>query len=430
MWYIFGTIDLQEVNEQSISSKKDIFMIIEEKDGEVAYRYYDEKQDLIGITNSNGQTMLEGNFSKELQLDVDSSARLMGAISQLKEGEKETQLSLSEVEAELEEYAKALGISKEQLLSAVTMDLDQDIGIADKDREAPKEDKLDLEQPKEEDLAEEKVKQNQDALEHISAKSEVDLDKKVTGKQTLGQILGVPAGGKLIAVYSEHIANNKNTAEFSFLLQKPDGSLELADMLGQVNGNRPNKDIASVNYDGSEIKDEQVNSLYSIDSTSDTHDMLSIKRGSLGVLELSYVQMDPTDNTQGMSIPLETNSIRPVTSEVRNEMNHTQGSHNIADNLDEYETHKNVGCKKVTLEEANGEKDGHHHLIDGTPEFEQFLDEIMAIDEIAEVYNRNDVKKMYFEMTKDDPNISFDELTDQIKEMAGQEHEGPGHNRH
>ena len=395
-----GSIDYQEnIDGVSYDAKKDIFMIIEEKDGVTSFHYYDEKQKAIAIDfeDDGRDIMAIGDFFKER--DVDFTKSILDDISNL---DIENSISLNEIESNLEKYAKSLGVSKEQILSAATIDLNK---VPEKKF---KKDKIHLDNSEDKEISKE---ENKNALDHISTKSEVDLDEKVTGKQTLGQILGVPAGGKLIALYSEHIANNENTAEFSFLLQKTDGTLEPADMLDQVDGNQPDKKIASVNRDGSEIKNQQVNSLFSIDSTGDTHDMLSIRRGNMGILELSYVQMDPTDNTQGMSIPLETDNIQPITSQVRNEMNTTKGIYNVSENLDEYNVHQDIGCDNITLEEIDGDPNtGHQHLEENDSIIDSYINEIMENHIIDDNYYPKEVKETFLETAKKHPDLPLDEI--------------------
>lgn len=414
--FYLDSINYEEThNGQSYIAQKDIFMLVEEKDGIKSYKFYDEKQHLIAVDLGNGQgIMATSNFFKERDLEFTKST--LASISNL-----DPKISLKEIDEQLEEYSKTLGISKDKILSASSIDLDKEISEKTKKEDLKledKKDKIDLE-----DKSTNVKENNENTLNHISAKEEVDVDETVTGKETLAKILGIPAGCKLIAVYSENIVDNHNTAEFSFIIKRPDGTLESADMLNQVEGNLPDKSISAINRDGSEVIQKQVNSMFSIDSTSNTHDMLTITRGPYGTLDLDYTLIDPTDNNRGRSIPLETEHIQPITKEVRDEMNYTKDDRYTTRALDEKEetqkSCKEYNCnQELTLDDVDGDPNTGHHL-----SINSVIDELMKVDEISNTYNRTDIKNFCIQLSQEKHDISIDELKDIISKKAELEHE-------
>jgi len=417
--FYLNSIDYTEtINGISFPAKKDIFIVAEEKFGITSYKFYDENEQLLAVDLGNGQgIMATGDFFKGR--DLDFTKDILDDITNFS-----PKVSLNEINLQLEEYAKALGISKDKILSAVNIDLDNELDMSpeiknDRLESVTEKDKIKLDD-KETDNNTLK-ENNKTALEHISTKEEVDVDKTVTGKETLAKILKVPSGCKLVSVYSENVADNHNTAEFSFLIKYPDGTLKEAEMLKQVEGNLPDKEISSINRDGSEVTQKHVNSMFSIESTSDSQDMLTITRGSHGTLDLDYTIIDPTDNNRGLSIPLETDHIQPITSEVRNEMNYTKDDRNITDNLNEgkqaQEDCEKADCdQELTLDDFDGDPDtGHHHIDEQDPQLDIYVNKILENGIVNDNYYYKEVKEAFIEATQKHPDWSLDKVKEWVE---------------
>ena len=400
-----GTINWKDTDTYGMEyeSTKDIMMLIEDTDGTLLYKFYDENNNLLAVDRGDGILLPELEFTNTDNLSF------LSDISNLdKNG-----ISLEQTREELlEEYAKILGIDNKDISSIGIADLEQKL---DSKNEKDK-DKITLDKDKDSQDEEFFQEQNENTLKSISTKSEVDLSKRVTDTMTLGDLLGISSGGKLISIYSENIENNQNSTEFSFIIQKPDGSLESADMLSQFGGVRPDENILASNRDGSHLQAEQVNSMYSIDSTANTHDMLAIKRGSMGILELSYVQMDKTDYNQGMSIPIETDHMYPVTHEVQYEMDLHRGDDNITNKLDEFEEHQKAGCNDITLEEADGKDNtGHEHIENNQEMLDSYIDKIMENDTVDYNYSKDEVKEQFIKIAKENPDWDLEKVQEYVE---------------
>lgn len=263
-------------------------------------------------------------------------------------------LSLNEMDRSLDEVAKKLGITKDQIRNMSETDLDN--ALDEKDNE-----KLDLsEDDRQND--EKQDEQNKDVLENLNAKQEINLDKKIDDRHTLADILGISAGSKLIVVNSDSILDNENTTRFSCLIKNADGSLEKADMLEQVGGKHSDKNIYETNRDGSRVENKVVQSTFAIDSDIVENGIISVRIGSFGTIEVGYGEIDRTSNKDAFTQKLETRETYPVTMRVREEFNQTKGIDNIPDKLDEIKEHEEHGCDHLTLDEADGDfNTGHIH---------------------------------------------------------------------
>ncbi len=330
----------------NVGVTKDIFMIIDEMpDGNIFKKFYDNDKNFIAGCDKDGKIYPADAFAA-------SDLSFLGQLENLSKGNG---ISLAEMDNHLDKIAKAIGVSKKDVLAMSEIDLEQKV----QEKSSPQ---LSLSEDDEEKSREEQTKSNKDALDNISSKQVVKLDNKVDDKHTLGDVLGVPAGAKLIAVYSDSIANNKNTTKFSFIIQNADGSLTPADMLEQVGGKESDKSVYETNRDGSEVDKQSVKSSYAINSPIVENGILTARIGSMGYIELGYGQIDRTSNKDAFTQSLETEHSRYTTYEVREEFSSKNGIDNIPENMEEIRSHEKAGCSNLSLDEADGNRNtGHSH---------------------------------------------------------------------
>ena len=183
-----GTITSNESTPTgSVQVTRDIFMLIDQMpDGSAVQKFYDGDGNFVaGSSNLDNKIYPSATFAEE-------DLSFMG---QLEDLSKTSGISLNEFDNYLENIAKTLGVSKEDILSMSTVDLNQKVATKGKIQ-------LGLDEDDEEN---EQSSINANILNNISKKQEIDLNQKVDDDHTLAEILGVPAGSKLISVYSDRI---------------------------------------------------------------------------------------------------------------------------------------------------------------------------------------------------------------------------------
>jgi len=389
-----GTLTSDEVtNTGSVKVTKDIFMVIDKMpDGSIVQKFYDNDKNYIAGRDKDGKLYPSSEFAGE-------DLSFLNEINNLS---MENGISFNEIDNKLEEFSKSLGISKEKILSISTTDLEQVVSKEDKG-----EDKLILDDSIDND---ENTKDfNKNALENISSKQEIDLNKKIDDKYTLADILGVPAGSTLHTVYSDSIQDHTNTTKFSFVIEYPNGNIEPADMLTQVGGTSSDKNIYNTNRDGSKVEKENVQSSYAINSPLVKNAILTAKIGSMGYIELGYGQIDKTSNKDAFTHELETNQTYPISREVRDEFSTNKGSNNISENMDEIRMHEKSGCTDLSLKEADGDlSTGHNHDI--------ILEVIKAYDTaISDVFSNKEILERFAKTREKYPDADLDELIERTQ---------------
>ena len=417
-----GSIDFEEeIDGEKVKTQKDVFLVLEQirnKEGELVQveRYYTEEGELIGGNNKSDEfdfiTLTEKYADKKDILD------------QLKKLDKEGILDLEEMEqSRLEEIAKTIGVEVE--------DLDKVIEIENEGEEQ--------EQEQEEVLTEEEV-------EKISTKTEIATNQKVTDKETISSLLGIQDKGyqKIAVIYSEKLQDNSNSTRFSFVGITKEGTAEKIDTLEQRYGTTPTKQINSFNRDGSELEEQQVNSIYQVKGR--TEEQLAIKIGSMGTIEASLVRTPRQDNEEAISIPIETHNIRSTTRNVRELMNRQRNS-SVKEEIEKIQYHRNLGCEEIDAKDIddNDNNNTHsHEEYDNEGQQKVELDEeylrrcareILDDEEngISQIYNERDVMEKLRKSSNEKEYSSKEEwledVENDLQENAEQEHQPPEHKR-
>lgn len=408
-----GTIDYN-------GDKKQIFLLeeqVEKEDGETINieRYYTEDGEFLGGNNNADQydyIILDEKHLNEKEL-----------LEDLEELDKSGELDLNKLEDErLDEIALTLGIDKEHIKAMSEIDADELIKLKEEEKET--EDKTNRNNDK---TNKETISKKQ--MDKVSTKTEISTSQKVTDKMTMAELLHVTDKGykKFAIVYSDNFKDSGNTTRFSIVGIKEDGSAEKIDTLEQGYGKTPTKNIHSVNRDGSKIEEEQVDSIFKIKGRKE--EQVGVKIGTMGTIEASLIRTPVQDNQKAVSIPIETHSVKPTTREIRELANRQKNeSKEIVENVEE---HEEAGCEKVHPEDIddNPNNDTHIHLHE--EEIDELARKILEQnDEIADLYNREDVKvKIQKELKANNKDMNIEKLQEnvekQMKENAESEHETP-----
>ena len=422
-----GTIEIN-------GEQKGIYLMIEqkeEKDGRLAEieKYYTEDGEFLGADSNLDQfefiTLSEEYINKD------------GLLEQIESLDKEGILDLNEIENErLEELARELGIDVEDIQKLAEIDANKEI---DKWHE-----KLTNEQI--EELQEEGIEPGDEEyrrylLDHglsipkeeiekgISTKSEINTNQKVTDKDTIASLLNVEERGyvKIAVVYSDKLKDNENTTGFTFVGIKSDGSAEKIDTLEQAYGNNPTQNVQTMSRDGSKIEKDKVNSRFKIKGRDE--EQLAVNIGQMGTIEPKFVRAPRQEGEKAISIPIETQNVRPTTREVREYMNSSKNA-NMKDNIKNIEEHQKEKCNEVNERNTNDNPndDTHNHKFD-----QKYINECVdrLIEKYGDIYNRNDLnnKVLKFKEENGTKELSQDQFYEKIDEKIGEdaEQEHPQH---
>ncbi len=330
-------------------------------------------------------------FSRKNKIDDNSK------IDTLSKSEESQESSLTELDSDLTEVSKFLGIPKSKILSMSRVDLDKAIASKETTR-------INLDTNSQSKKSQEEIDtQNEQALQGLTSKQEIDLDNKVDNKHTLAEIMNLEPGSKLLVVDSEDIENNQNTTHFSCIIKTPDGTLQNPDMLNQIGGKTSDRNVHEVDREG-KVQRQNVLSTFEINTPEASNAVINIRRGQMGTLKVSYGLTDPTSHKDIFSQDLETDETYPVKSRVRSEFSERLGVYNVTNKMDEIEKHSSHGESTLSLEEADGRPDtGHIHgeeaarIILADDDFIRATNDLYTEREVAERFESIRVKNPSFD---------------------------------
>lgn len=424
-----GTIEID-------GEEKGIYLLIEqkeEKDGRLAEieKYYTEDGEFLGADSNSDQfdfiTLNKEYLNKE------------GLLEQIESLDKEGSLDLNEIENErLKELARELGIDVEDIQKLAEIDVDKEL---DKWHEELTNEQI-------EELQEEGIEPGDEEyrrylLDHglslpkeevekgISTKTEIKTGQKVTDKDTMASLLNVEEKGyvKIAVIYSEKLQDNGNTTRFSFVGIKADGSAEKIDTLEQAYGNNPTKNVQTMNRDGSKIEEDKVNSIFRIKGKDE--EQLAVNIGQMGTIEPKFVRTPRQDGEKAISIPIETQNIRPTTREIREYMNRSRNT-SVDNNIKNIEEHQKENCDVVKAINTNDnpKDDTHNHNFD-----QNFINKCVdrLLKNYGNIYNRYDLndKVLKYIQEKGNEELTEEQIYEELDEKVGKEaeQEHPQHQR-
>ena len=280
----------------------------EGKEQKEIYEIYNEYGELIATVDTNAKIHFTTEYLESLK-EIDEkyfeTLKLEDAEFELPDELKEQDLTLD---------SEQLQSEKEKDKSETTLEAIEEL----------KED--------EEIKSYSEIKTQQKVFEKVTNKQEIDPNVKVTQTETLAEMLPeVKQKGfvKIGVVYSEKVKGGNGS--FSFVGITQEGNIELIEDLQNIEGGTTGQTVTSINsIDGSVVEKEQVAGMVRINrgTTNGQEEFLSLKIGQYGILEVDYVRADLSEDKSNryFSAPIETQSIRPTTREVREFMDKSKNT--------------------------------------------------------------------------------------------------------
>ena len=265
-----------------------------EDDETYIYRIYDEDNNLIATVDKEGNVLFSPEYLENIDERYLETLDLEDAEFELPEELGKDDIVLNSEELEMEENKKRLDdvskvIGSNNINSYSEMKTDQ----------TP-------------------------AFEKVTNKQELDPNTRVTQTETLADMIPeIKEKGivKIGVVYSEH--SKGQNGRFSFVGLDKDGQIHNIDSLENTQGTTTGQTVTSINTsDGSVVEEVQVAGLVrknGRNSLNGQEEMLSVKVGQYGILEVDYVRADLSVDKENryLSAPIGTRNIRPTTREVR-----------------------------------------------------------------------------------------------------------------
>ena len=337
--------------QDDVECKKDIYLIIEEKDENVIYKYYDEDMQLIAAEYESLEMIVP---SKEFK-DKDQSY-----LKELAELDKDGK-SLSEIEAKVEQIkkiAEALGVSPEEITDIDMLDLNKEI------------------ESEEEYMQEEQDVLNKRETAKLDIRETTSLDQNIKG-ETLAKKLGIsnielPNGEKLTdgeklarvstSSLSEYTDTNSNM-EDSFVVIRSNGeAVPLGEDILKPDtraGKNSTSNELTVNVDGTVDRENNTSSYKIVNGNG--REFLKVGHDEVSGKEIKYSQWSD-QRGEYVNTELKTDRDTFMNDDVKQYLKEAnQGTREATKTLEKAERHEE--CEQdVTLIDYDTNNDSHVHI--------------------------------------------------------------------
>ena len=342
----------EQVDGKDIEKQKEIYMLVEENDGKMWYKYYDENLELIAA---------EDGIEEQIAFAEKFNEKDVNFLDKIQELDKMEGISLSEIEQEylsLEDIAIELGIDPKEIEEYQKLDLDQEID------------------EKEDDGDQEVI--NKEKTDKLDIKERTELNQNIEGR-TLGSKLGInnitlPDGskltdGKYLAIVStssldEHTENDSNQ-RYSFAVIRENGdAVPLGnDILAsdEISGTNPTNSDLTINSDGRVNKKSNVSSFEIVNGNRNEY--LKISNDEVSGHKIKYSKYSP-EKGEYISTELRTDREIYINDDVRQYLkDSSEGVTKAQATIERSEVHEEYDEKQdITLVDNNLNNDSHTHI--------------------------------------------------------------------
>lgn len=277
------------------------------------YEIYDKDNMLIATVSEDGKLHFTPEYLEELkEINLDYFERL----------------NLDDLDFTLPEKLQEndIAMTKEDLKEYEEKSLDKNKEGKSKEYEEEIKDEGEKEEEQGQELEEEKKKQTAEALgidvSEIKSICTINPREKITDKYNLIDIMPEAEKYDEISIVCSS-PNDKGYGRFTMLGVSRDGTTKKEactplTSIEPVEGTSTRKDVISVNEDGTEVTEKQVQGLFRINSRGRT-DGISVSIGNYGMMDIDYVS-NVMDKEHRRATPIRTKgpeNIRVPSSQVR-----------------------------------------------------------------------------------------------------------------
>lgn len=269
-------VEISNNNDEKTADKSD--------ENYTTYEIFDRNNKKIADVDEKGKIRFNPEFIERLK-QIDSNYI--------------EQLNLEDLTFELPEKLseRDVHLTRKELLE----EKERDIGSKKEEQKDKKEEDKEAEKETEE----EKKQKTADALgideTEIKSISTIDLNQKVTDKYTLRDMIPeVKECDMLTVAYTKD-------GNFTLLGAKRDGTRENLKSVESIEGASTNKNVISINEDGSRVEEKQVKGLMRINARN-RDDGLSISIGDYGMMNIDYVS-NVMDKENRRATPIRTKEV-------------------------------------------------------------------------------------------------------------------------
>ena len=256
----------------------------------------------------------------------------------------------------------------------------------------------------------------------VNGIQEVDLNKKVDGKESLGKRLDLTGYEKMYVVYSENVdeitsGEKRNNTTYSLVGLKSDGTAKVLNdefEMDNTVGNGATREQTKIRANSTATRDNKDMSVY----TRKSNGMCIGCENDMGNVNMFLYQKTVEEN-ENVGIQIETSKTPVIPIETREIMNRNKGMYQKEKVQDEIQEHTDEGCMPKDVKDFDGDvnTETHEHF-----DLEYYVQEILNYEneqgeeQIKEVFTENEVRdKLLRELKENEDKMPQEQIIENVK---------------
>ena len=316
----YKDMEIVTQNKNYMGFSTDVYIIQKEiknenNEIEISYELYDEQGNKIAKVQENGQIEFDEEYIELLKQKLGNLYEKIGIENQT--------ISFEEL-LEINKDSKVLNMSEKQIQEyKEEMYKNREENKQEEQKDEEQEEKKDEEENEEE--IEKVAKKAGMTKNDMKACTQINPKEKITDSKSFSDMIGTNKYEKIYIVASNR--STKGNSKFHFVGVTKDGEVEQLEDFKPTEGVNTGKTITTINRDGSEIEEEQVSALFTINN----REGFSVSIEQYGIIQAQYIRRTRENDYIGLDIRSTTQ--KPTTREVREFMSDTRNPY-MQDNVD------------------------------------------------------------------------------------------------
>ena len=372
----------------------------------------------IGGTIGDGQMLFKSTFEN-------SEPDKMQAVNELLENTTEQEIENNSMNK----------LQNKELAEVLTAHLGRKVSEEEVQKLLEEMDKSEIEDLKDEkeekkDKDENDLSKKQTEKIKVNGIQKADLNKKVDGKETLGQRLDLEEYDSLYVVYSDKVddisaGTKRNNTTYSLVGMTKDGEARVLNSefeMDKTVGNNASRETTKIRANNTATRDNNDLSIY----TRKSNGMSIGCENNQGYVDMFLYQKKLEEN-ENVGIQIETSQTCIIPMETREIMNINKGIYQKEKIQDEIEEHTEHGCNPDNVKDFDGEEitETHEHI-----DINYYVQDILNYEndegeeKIKEVFTEKEVRdKLLRELKEHKDTLSTEQIIENVKQEMNQDAE-------
>ena len=369
----------------------------------------------IGGTIGDGQMLFKSTFEN-------SEPDKMQAVNELLENTTEQEIENNSMNK----------LQNKELAEVLTAHLGRKVSEEEVQKLLEEMDKSEIEDLKDEkeekkDKDENDLSKKQTEKIKVNGIQKADLNKKVDGKETLGQRLDLEEYDSLYVVYSDKVddisaGTKRNNTTYSLVGMTKDGEARVLNSefeMDKTVGNNASRETTKIRANNTATRDNKDLSIY----TRKSNGMSIGCENNQGYVDMFLYQKTLKEN-ENVGIQIETSQTKIMQVKTKKSFNRNQSEYHIDNKQEEIKKHTERGCKPDDIRDFDGDETTSSHEHISKEYINRVIIDIHQYGEINKVFGIKEVRdKLLRNLKENKYELPVEQVVENVKNEMNEDAE-------